>query len=358
MFRSGLLICCVLLASHLLSAGGPLEISAELQAVLSQRFPKNVEDLRLLQTQVQKVAGQVVSATVGIEVGGSVGSGVLVDAKGLILTAAHVIGGPNRQAIVILADGRRLKAHTLGAHHKLDAGMVQLDEVPNDVAYVPVVSQEPSTQPDLIGQWVVATGQPGGILDDRSPPVRLGRVLAADDEWICTDCTLVGGDSGGPLFNMRSEVIAIHMSIGPAAVHNFHVPISEVQPFWQKLLAGEVWGRGLIEDESDVERSMLGIAARMLDEKCVVTQVFSGFAAKNADIRPGDIILSLDDEKIGSLAQLAKLIASKQLGDEAVVVIERDDRELSITIAMNTVSSPWPGSIEPATNIENSKVEP
>src|SRR5690606_23290768 len=141
------------------------------------------------------------------------------------------------------------------------------------------------------------------------------RVLAADDQWICTDCTLVGGDSGGPLFNMRGEVMAIHMSIGPEVVHNFHVPITEIRPAWDEMQEGKVWGGEVAEREIDGGRVVLGLAGRTIEGRTVVTQVFSGFPAEAAGILPGDQIVAVDGQAIASMLQLTQRIFRKSPGD-------------------------------------------
>ncbi len=356
MLRSLIFGMFCLLPSGFSLAAEPLSISAELETVLARRYPENVADLRLLEAQVQKVAGQAVAATVEIEVGHNIGSGVIISREGLVLTAAHVIGGQNRPVTLELADGRHLKGHTLGAHHLLDAGMVQLDEVPDDLPFAPVVSAEKAEESTLIGQWVVATGQPGGILEDRAPPVRLGRVLAAGGEWICTDCTLVGGDSGGPLFNMRGEVLAIHMSIGPAAVHNFHVPVAMIRPYWEKMLAGEVWGRGIGDDDQDDERIVLGIAGREVENRCVVTQVFPGFPAEKAGIEVGDVIVSFDGEGIESLAELTRLVIAKEPGDKVELKFLRGAKEMKLDVVLNALGNRLPGSVDP--DVSDAEGEP
>ena len=308
-----------------------------------EKYPEGPEQLKLLQKQVEEVAAQAVAATVEVEVGNSIGSGVIISPEGLVLTAAHVIGGKNRPVTVVLADGRRLKGHTLGAHHKIDAGMVQIDAVPKEpIPFAPVVTGDEIQ----VGEWVVATGQPGGLLEDRSPPVRLGRVLAQGGEWICTDCTLVGGDSGGPLFNMRGEVLAIHMSIGPAAVHNFHVPVAMIRPHWEKMLKGEVWGHG-IEHESLGERVVLGIAGRQVEDRCVVTQVFPGFPAARAGVAVGDVIKAVDEESIESISELNDLVLGKEPGDRVKVRVRRGDDELDLRVRLSLVESPLPGTLEP-----------
>ena len=92
-----------------------------------------------------------------------------------MLTAAHVIGRPGRRAWVELPDGRRLRARTLGADHEADAGMVKIDSPPADLPFAPLDQDAPPA----LGEWVVTTGQPGGLVSGRAPPVRLGRSCTA-----------------------------------------------------------------------------------------------------------------------------------------------------------------------------------
>ena len=256
---------------------------------------------------------------------------MIVSQEGLVLTAGHVIGDVGREAMIILPDGREIPGVTLGVSYEIDAGMVQLTNPPDDIPFVPIVDKQ---RPE-ISQWVIATGQPGGTFNDRSPPVRIGRILAGEEGWVCTDCTLVGGDSGGPLFNMRGEVTAIHTSIGPSVVHNFHVPVSMIQEDWQRFLDGEVWGR--IEEE----RPMLGITGRAENNHCLVTQVLDGMPAQAAGIQVGDLILSVDEAEVHSFADVARIIYSKRPGQAVRLVLERDGNrfELEIVLAAGKVPS-------------------
>jgi len=317
-----------------LAAAEVVEVPEAVAAVLESRHPKNVEDLRVLETHVLRIVDQSIPATVGVEVGRSIGSGVIVSDEGLVLTAGHVIGEAGREATIILPDGRRLSGLTLGASFEIDAGMIKITDPPSDLPFVPIVDkQRPS-----ISHWVVATGQPGGTFNDRSPPVRLGRVLAGKKGWVCTDCTLVGGDSGGPLFNMRGEVTAIHTSIGPSVVYNFHVPVAMIQEDWQRLLDGEVWGDD--EEESGPGRPLLGIKGRVQNNQCLVTQVFPGMPAKGAGIRVGDIILSIDKDEVHSFAEVARIVFAKHPGQTIRLRVERDGKPLEVKVVLSVVQAP------------------
>ena len=133
--------------------------------VLAARAPVDVEDLREIQEQLQRVVAQVLPATVSVEIGDAAGSGVIVSKDGLVLTAAHVIGRPGRRAWIELPDGRRLRGRTLGADHEADAGMIQLDYPPS----------RPAVRPDRRGppRWSWASGSsPPASRADWSPAGR------------------------------------------------------------------------------------------------------------------------------------------------------------------------------------------
>lgn len=199
--------------------------------------PENVEDLRAIEKRVQAVVAKVTPAVVGVRVGAAQGSGVIIDKDGTVLTAGHVSGQPGRDAQIILPDGRKLKAKTLGQNKGIDSGMLKI----TDEGAWPAVELGKSAEVKP-GQWVVAIGHPGGYRSNRTPVVRVGRVLTANKLLIRTDCTLVGGDSGGPLFDMEGRVIGIHSRIGGAITENVHVPVDTYRETYAKLAKGESWG--------------------------------------------------------------------------------------------------------------------
>lgn len=326
-------------------AVGPLEIPDDVKRVLALRYPRTPQHLRLIQGQVQRTAKHVMPATIGVIVGGGMGSGVIINADGLVLTAAHVIGRAGRRATLLLPDGRKLRGRTLGANHGIDAGLVQITNPPDDLPFLPEARSLPK-----VGDWVITTGHPGGVLSDRSPPLRLGRVLGHEDDWICTDCTLVGGDSGGPLVNLRGEVLAVHSSIGSEIIHNFHVPVVEIRKDWDRLLAGEVWGREEDELATSV-RPMIGVAGETKAGSCRITEVFEGLPAYAADIRVGDIVQFLDGDKVTSFEALSKMVRLKRPGQTVELQILRDGKSFEIEIRLAGVRVRVPkaeqGDIQP-----------
>ena len=315
------------------AAEAPVPPSADTQRVLAARSPLTVGDLRLLQSQLERVVASATPASAAVEIGRAAGSAVVVSKEGLVLTAGHVVGRrPGRAAWVTLPDGRRLRGHTLGADHDLDAGMIQLDNPPENLPFAPMHEGQ-SLQP---GEWVVTIGQPGGLTEGRRPPVRFGRVLFVDDDVICTDCTLVGGDSGGPLFNMSGEVVGIHSSIGPSIAHNFHVPIRAFKEDWEKLLAGQVWGG---EEDWDEDRPIIGVRGREQGGQCLITQVFEDLPGDKAGVLAGDIVTAVDGKPITTFDELAASIVKKKAGDVIQLSLRRNNENIDAEVRIISAGS-------------------
>jgi serine protease Do len=211
--------------------------SDQLPLVFGKEQPESIDDLKAIETQVQSVLAKIMPAVVGVRVGPAQGSGAIVTADGYVLTAGHVIGEPDRKAEVTLPDGRKLKAKTLGHNLGIDSGMVKIE---GDQEW-PHVEMGKSADVKK-GQWVLAIGHPRGFNANRSPVVRVGRVLLVNPMFIQTDCPLVNGDSGGPLFDMTGKVIGINSRIGPKITENMHVPVDTYRQTWDRLAKGEKWG--------------------------------------------------------------------------------------------------------------------
>src|SRR5581483_8927426 len=139
---------------------------------LDKLVPENVQDLRAIQERVKKVMAKVTPATVGIRIGHAAGSGVIINKDGYVLTAGHISGEPDRDAVVILPDGRQLKGKTLGANVSIDSGMIRI----TDEGEWPFVEMGDSSKLKE-GAWCLALGHPEGFRKGRTPVLRLGRVL-------------------------------------------------------------------------------------------------------------------------------------------------------------------------------------
>ena len=208
--------------------------------------PQNVAQLREIENQVREVIAKVLPCVVGVQVGASRGSGVIVSEDGLVMTAGHVVEKPGLKVTFTFPDGSEAKGTTLGRYKTNDAGLMKID----DEGKWPFV--EKGRSGDLKpGTWCVAVGHPMGFQKERPPVIRVGRVLKSLDEVIQTDCLLVGGDSGGPLFDLQGKVIGINSRIGNSPTLNFHVPVDVYLDNWDRLVGSESWQKILPGRDSD-----------------------------------------------------------------------------------------------------------
>lgn len=307
-------------------------------ALLAAREPsKNIEDLMNLERKVSDVAIKAMPATIALvsEKLGSSGSGVIVNEHGLILTAAHVIQGA-KEITVVFPNGRQTEGKVLGANYSKDIGMVQILEKG------PWPFMEQGTSKNLeAGDWVVAMGHAAGYDAGRTPPVRFGRVMSkGPGNYLTTDCKLIGGDSGGPLYDLEGRVVGVNSSIGTALQNNNHAGIDGFKADWDRLLAGESWGELQMNPLMNQERAILGIGtAETRGQGAGVTSVRAGSPAAKAGIRRYDVIRSIDGVKISNVTDLEETIVKRQAGDKVKIIILRDDKTLEVEAELVTVES-------------------
>jgi serine protease Do len=267
---------------------------------------------------------RVRQCTVGIIVGEAQGSGVIVSEHGLVLTAAHVVMTPGRKVIVVLSDGRHLEAHTLGTNFGTDCGAVQIA----DPGPFPACKLS-DMQTLRVGDWCVATGHPGGYQEGRSPVVRLGRFVEFQAGMLQSDCPLLGGDSGGPLFDLNGNVIGIHSRIGARTSLNLHVPVSLFLRDWDRLTR-------IAAPQTDGESpSMLGLDGQDDPQGARITLVFPRSPADQAGLKTGDVVTTFDGQNVASFQGLQKLIQARRPGSVVKLRILRDQsvREVRATIS-------------------------
>jgi len=226
--------------------------------------PKDVGELKALETQVKKVVTKVLPCTVGVQVGAARGSGVIVSADGYVMTAGHVVRKPGEKATFFLPDGKTAKGITLGMFKSADAGLMKISEGG------PWPFAEKGRAETLKpGSWAVAVGHPFGFRAERPPVVRIGRILRLRESVIQTDCPLVAGDSGGPLFDLEGKVIGINSRIGGSTSMNYHVPIDVFHENWDRLVKGEAWKTTLPgRDGSNVRAALREVVTAA--SQCVV----------------------------------------------------------------------------------------
>jgi serine protease Do len=291
-----------------------------------------LKEFKERESRVKAVVARTLPAVVAITSDTPVGtgSGVIISEDGLILTAAHVTDaitgdGQNRHVIVVLPDGRRVQGEVLGANRTCDAAMVRItDPTLKEWPFVPLGSSDEVPK----GSWVVALGQPGGFENDRSPPVRVGRVWGRDNFGaFFTDCTLIGGDSGGPLFDLNGALIGIHSSIGGPLTVNRHVGIDNFHTDWPRLLKGESWG-DLALGETEPERPVIGADLDPTTTSGVrVRTVTEAGPAALAGLRAGDTLTHFEGIELKNYLTFVRLISRRQPGDPVQLRIRRDPQE-------------------------------
>jgi serine protease Do len=295
--------------------------SPALKKIFDGGQPASLAELRQMEQHQRLLCDKVLACTVGIVIGPSHGSGVIISEDGYVLTAAHVAGAPNRKATMILPDGREVAGVSLGLYRTLDAGLMKI----NGAGPWPYAEMAKSDEA-RVGQWCLATGHPGGFEEGRKPVVRIGRVLLKDKFAITTDCTLVGGDSGGPLLDMEGRVIGINSRIGRFLTTNMHVPVAAYHESWDRLVKGEAWGSlpGL--------GPYLGVQGEPNSKDAKISRAIPGSPAEKAGIQTGDIIVKFKGNNVGDFASLQNLVSECQAGDKVPVELMRGGERIKLEL--------------------------
>ena len=288
--------------------------------LFSGEAPKTVEQLKFMERHFAELAESAFPAVVNIQMGNAQGSGIVISNDGYIMTAAHVVAGPQKEArITFMQDDGSLKSVTaerLGVENKLDSGLLKIKDGQNDGKDYPYLDVGISDELKE-GQWVMAIGHPGGIDKARGLVVRVGRIIFKSKTVIKTDCTLVGGDSGGPLIDMNGNVIGIHSRIGSRLSDNLHVPADVYTENWDDLAEGEPsFGFNVVDDTNEVE------------------SVTEKGPAGIAGVKKGDIIIRLGGIKVSSKQDIDKAIKTLNLRPdvETKITVKRGDEEKTLKL--------------------------
>lgn len=315
-----------------------VSLDPSLNRLFSGEDPKSLTDLKALQTQQSKVAAKIHQVTVNLQHGSTQGSGVLINEDGYILTAAHVAGKPKQKMWVVLHDGRRVEGVSMGVNRDTDAGLVRIlktrdeNNQPWPHAALPAVGERVKT-----GQWCIAGGHPGGWISDRPTVIRIGRILAVTDSTVVSDCSLIGGDSGGPLFDLQGKLIGIHSRIGIDVDDNMHVPMNVYMESWDRLANSEAWGvlPGF--------RPIIGVTAdRQSDTKseCIIGTVAPRGPAAKAGIIPGDRIVRFHNAEITNFDRLKEEVDAMVPGERVNVEVLRDGKKVNLKLIIGVSDEP------------------
>jgi putative serine protease PepD len=286
--------------------------------------PSNVEE------PVAAVARAVGPSVVQIDTDFGLGSGIIMDAEGHILTAAHVISGAT-QIRVRLADGTMVPARLVGTHPETDVGVVSIDPRPDLVPAVLGVDAEIQ-----VGQLAVAVGSPfgleqtvtSGIVSALDRPVQTeGSLLVG---MIQTDASINPGNSGGALADRHGRVIGINDAIRTQGGGNegvgFAIPIDLAASVAERLIAGESIQSGFLG--VSVQNPMEGRSGALVQEVTV------GTPADDAGIEIGDLIVAIDGQSVRSREELRARVLAISPGTPVVVEVVRNAESIKLEVVL------------------------
>jgi len=272
-----------------------------------------------------------------------VGSGVVVDSNGYILTNAHVINNGDAKNIkVLFNNGDEKEAEVLWYDSLLDLAIVKVDANGLPVAKL-------GDSDDLIiGETVVAIGNPLG-LEFQSTVTSgiisgLHRSITVDnnliEDLIQTDASINPGNSGGPLLNSKGEVIGINTAkITSGEGLGFAIPINTVKPVIEQIVKTGEYKTvyiGISGMEVELYERQLGVDL-IADEGIVIIQVANNSPAERAGIMAGDVITKIDNKEIEAMSQLKKALLNYKQGDKATLTILRNGVEKTVEIEFTAV---------------------
>jgi len=289
---------------------------------------------------VVAVAKALSPAVVQIQTTEGLGSGVVYDASGLIVTNQHVVGTASTVQ-VNLADGTKLQGSVQGADASSDIAVVKIDPSGKTLTVAKLADGAPA-----VGSIAVAIGSPfgltgtvtAGVVSAVDRPVENERNVSVN--MIQTDAPINPGNSGGALANRNAEVIGINAEIYSQSGENngigFAIPIQTA-----KTIADEITS-GKITSANPVQRASLGVSIQVSptgDAGAYVANVVSGSAADKAGLQAGDLIVGLDGQAITSPDQLSKAIGSAKPGDKITLQVQRGGKTSDITATLGTAGN-------------------
>ncbi|WP_405568929.1 trypsin-like peptidase domain-containing protein [Streptomyces sp. NBC_01167] len=331
------------------AAGGCMALSSSQPETTTRAMAQRDGDD--LQSDYQSVIRNSLPSVVQIQAGDSLGSGIVYDTKGHVVTNAHVVGDAKSLRVTIATGEQTLTAKLVSSYPQQDLAVIKLDPVPEGL--------KPATIGDSseveVGHIVLAMGSPLGLSSSVTQGIvsAVGRTVSESGTGGATGATLANmvqtsaainpGNSGGALVNLDSQVIGIptlaavdpQQGEGAAPGIGFAIPASMV-----KTVADQIIANGRVTDSG---RAALGITARtVLDDNyepsgAAVVEVVTGGAAEQAGLRVGDIITKVGSTEITTVTSLAEALASMNPGGKVVVGYLRDGDSRTAQVTLGEV---------------------
>lgn len=274
------------------------------------------------------------------------GSGVIIDPEGYILTNEHVVRGADK-ITVTLPDGRKFNGELKGQDPRSDLAVIKISSHNLPVA---VLGDSDSLR---IGEWVVAIGNPFGFAMENPEPTvtvgvigalhrALGKVVSQDRDYndmIQTDAAINPGNSGGPLVNLKGEVIGINVAIfstsGGYQGVGFAIPVNNAKRIISKLIEGKKvvygWLGVTVQNLSDDLVKYFGLSGK---EGVLVAGVLKGGPAEKSGIKSGDVITRFNNVPVNSVKELVSMVGKAPAGKKAKVMLMRDKKQLVLDVVV------------------------
>ncbi len=272
----------------------------------------------------------------------SLGSGFIIKKNGTVVTNNHVISGA--EDILVRVGEKEFKATVIGADPYMDIAVLKMET--ND-KFIPVSFGD--SDKARVGDWAVAIGNPfglggtvtAGIISARNRDINLTRY----DDFIQTDASINQGNSGGPLFNLKGDVIGINTAIiapgqsGSIGI-GFAIPANAASNVINQLIEFGETKRGWLGVRiQEVTKEIAEVENLKKPEGALVASVGENSPADKAGIKAGDIILEFDNKKIDTMRTLPRVVASTEVGKSVVLKIWRNKRLITKRLILGRLES-------------------
>jgi len=302
---------------------------------------------------IAKVRPAVVEVNVTTQQGGAIGSGVIIDGRGYIVTNNHVVNGAQSMTVT-LYDGTNLKAQLVGTDPADDLAVVKITPPSKGLT----VAQIGDSSKLVVGQDVMAIGNPLGITQTVTHGIisALGRSVsegqggATIPNAIQTDAAINPGNSGGALVDMQGNLVGIPTLTAidpefntPASGVGFAIPSNRVATIVPQIISnGSVTHTGraaLGVRVADVDANLAAQDNLSVDHGAYVAQVVSNGAAASAGMQTGDVIVGIDNTPVNDTQSLGEALASHNPGDTVAVHIYRGSQQMTINVKLGELQA-------------------
>jgi len=267
----------------------------------------------------------------------SLGSGFIIDETGYIITNNHVIDNAEK-IMVILFDDTSFEAKVVGKDPKTDVALLKIDPKKTNLKAVKFGDSNKLR----VGDWVMAIGNPfgfGGTVTAGIVSARGRNLSGSYDDYIQTDASINRGNSGGPLFDMKGNVVGINtaifsqsggsVGIGFAVSSNLAKQVTDQLKQYGRTKRG--WLGVLIQEITEEIAETLGMKTA---RGALVSSATQGGPAEKAGVKTGDVIIKFNDIEIKNMKELPKVVAGTNVGKSVPLVILRDGKELTLNVTL------------------------